>query len=384
MSDRPLVAVLFGGRSGEHEVSLASAESVLSELRRSNRYQVLPVGIDRDGGWHAGDAALEVLAARAAFRLPGTATGETPADAVCEPVALFPGSETPIGTLGADGIRKPIKVDVVFPVLHGPYGEDGTVQGLLETIGLPYVGSGVCGSAVAMDKDLAKSVLRDAGLPVLDWVTVTAADWETARDVALDRAAEIGMPCFVKPANMGSSVGIRRVAEQASLESAIGHALAFDRKVLIEPAVDAREIEVAVLGNDAPRASVPGEIEPSGEFYDYDSKYIDGASKLNIPADLEAETALELRTMAVEAFIALEGSGMGRVDFLLERTNGTVVINEMNTIPGFTSISMYTKLWQESGIGYAALLDRLIDLALERFRTRQALALHAEAGGGLS
>ncbi len=341
--------MLFGGRSGEHEVSLASAANVMAALS-PEKYEVVPVGIDRAGKWLASADSHALLSSGQPLE------GEDANRALANLVA---------GSAGA--------IDVVFPVMHGTYGEDGSMQGFLEMAGLPYVGCGVLSSALAMDKVMSKRVFREQGFPVVNDVWFRAADWspEQAR-----RAVEVcGFPCFVKPANLGSSVGVSKVKRPEELEQAVLLAGRYDLKVVIEQAApDAREIECAVLGNDAPQASVPGEIIPSREFYDYASKYLDGTSELLIPAPLPEELAARVRNLAVNAFKALDCSGMARVDFFLSRNTGELYLNEVNTIPGFTAISMYPKLWEASGLPYTALVDLLIELALERSERRAGLS----------
>ena len=354
MSDSKKIrlAIVFGGRSGEHEVSLASAMSVMRAADRA-KYDIYPIGIDKAGRWITrGDPMAQLTAGEKSlaglFDLPGD---DAPR---CE---LVP---------GAAGGGFP-SVDVVFPVLHGTFGEDGTVQGLLELADVAYVGCGVLGSALGMDKIVQKDVLKARGLPVLDCVAVTRRHWQRDPEATI-RAAEarFAYPMFVKPANMGSSVGISCAHAPAELSSAITLAARYDRRVLIEPSVDGREIECSVLGNDDPVASVLGEIVPCNAFYDYAAKYLDNASELVIPADLDQGLTDEIRRMAVEAYRAIDCSGMARVDFFLDKASGAVCINELNTIPGFTAISMYPKLWEASGLPYSALIDRLVELALER------------------
>ncbi len=364
------VGLVFGGRSGEHEVSLRSARSILDALDRE-RYEPVLLGIDHDGRWHLQGAASEVLSP------PGT---PLTLDTGAPDLAVAPGSapstdtlvtthRSPIVTAGVSGI------DVFFPVVHGTYGEDGTLQGLLEMAGVPYVGSGVLGSSVGMDKDVSKKLLRDAGLPVVDWFTVHA------RDFALDRVHSelsrrgFGWPVFVKPANLGSSVGVSRVTALESLHTAITEALRYDRKVLIERGHAVRELECGVLGNDVPVASVVGEIVPSHAFYSYEAKYLDDhGAVLCIPADIPGRLSDTLREMAVQAFACLELSGLARVDFFVEKSTGAVYVNEVNTLPGFTRISMYPKLWEATGVPYPALVDKLIALALERHALRTKLS----------
>lgn len=346
------VGVIFGGRSGEHEVSIASAAAIFKHLDPA-RYDAVPIRIDKQGRWQITTTVPTALSAADVIR-----QGPSAALAPMEPSAVI--------TQG---------IDVVFPVLHGPYGEDGTVQGLLELMNVPYVGAGVMASAVGMDKHVMKLLFAASRLPVAPWITVLQHEWaRAAASITARVGTELGYPVFVKPANLGSSVGISKAKSAAGLADAMALALQFDRKIVIEAAVpEAREIEVAVLGNDDPVASVPGEIVPSGEFYDYAAKYLDGASRELIPAPLsEAETA-EFRRLAVEAYKAADLSGMSRVDFLLSRSTGAIVLNEVNTIPGFTTISMYPKMWEASGLPYPRLLDRLIELAFERHAQKQRL-----------
>jgi D-alanine-D-alanine ligase len=353
------VGVIFGGRSGEHEVSLRSAESVINALDRS-KYEVVPIGITKAGRWLASSEATNLLP---------SSVMET-AD---QSVAIF-GDPTERGLTrfagGHSGRRE--QLDVIIPVLHGTYGEDGTIQGLLEMADVPYVGCGVLASACGMDKVVMKWLFHEAGLPIVDYTWFLRTQWEADPQKIEDRiGAEIGFPCFAKPANLGSSVGISKADGARELKEAIALAAKYDRKVIVEKGVDAREIEVSVLGNDAPLASVPGEIAPAAEFYDYKAKYVDpNGARLLIPAPLEPETAAEIQGLAIRAFQAVDGSGLARVDFFLEKANGKVLINEINTMPGFTSISMYPKLWEASGIGYSELIDRLIALAIERHREK--------------
>jgi len=356
------VIILFGGRSAEHEISLLSARNVLAALDRQ-RFEPALIGIDRAGRWH-----------RESERTLAAATGDPRAlglDQAAPIVGIEEGlaAASPVAIPGGDDV-------VVFPVLHGTFGEDGTVQGLLELGDVAYVGAGVLGSAVGMDKDVAKRLLRDAGIPVVEFAVVTASAFARDPAAALAGAPALGYPLFVKPVNAGSSVGVSRVAGPTGLEPAVRAAFAFDRKVLLERAVDAREIECAVLGNDDPVASIPGEIlvhHPDG-FYSYDAKYVDpeGAS-WKIPADIPPAVTARVQTLAVATFRALELAGMARVDFFMERGGGALYVNEVNTIPGFTAISMYPKMWEASGMSQRALISKLIDLALERRDGRRAL-----------
>lgn len=356
------VAVIFGGRSGEHEVSLASARSVVDNLD-PEKYEVTLVGISREGRWLLPRAGARALVE--GLDGEGGAAALLSADHASRSLLRVNDSRLEPGA----------PVDVVFPVLHGPYGEDGTVQGLLELAGLPYVGAGVLGSAVGMDKVIMKTLFAAAGLPVAPFIHFGRRDWEQRREGILAQvAADLGFPCFVKPANLGSSVGITKVHGPDELPGAIDLAADYDLKIVVEWAVpEAREIECSVLGNDEPQASVVGEIIPSREFYSYEAKYVDDASELIIPADLPDEVSERMRGMAIEAFRATDCAGMARVDFLLRRDSHEVFVSEVNTIPGFTKISMYPKLWEASGVSYGELLERLIELALQRHGQRARL-----------
>lgn len=354
------VMVVFGGRSGEHEVSLASARAVMEALEGSGKYEVLPVGITREGRWISGDDPMGELT-RSLASGDGELSLESGAQA---------GQGSTLSTRRISRERLPSdlgEVDVVFPVLHGPRGEDGTVQGLLELAGVPYVGSGVLASAVGMDKITMKKVFDFHDLPQVQWLGITGLDWETDREGLSRRIeAEIGYPCFVKPSNMGSSVGISKVEAPEELPEAIDAAAKFDRRIMVEAGVDAREIEVSVLGNEEPAVSLPGEIVVSEGFYDYENKYTEGASEIVAPAELPESVVEEVRRVARTAYRAVDAAGMARVDFFLERGTRRLLLNEINTIPGFTSTSVYARLWGASGLPYEELLERLISLALER------------------
>jgi D-alanine-D-alanine ligase len=355
------VIILFGGRSAEHEISILSARNVLGALDRQ-RFEPVLIGIDRAGRWH-----------RESERTLAAATGDPRALAL-DPAAPTVSIEQGLVTGSLDDAATDDLV--VFPVLHGTFGEDGTVQGLLELGDVPYVGAGVLGSAIGMDKDVAKRLLRDAGIPVVDFTVVTSAAFARDPAAALSGAARLGWPLFVKPVNAGSSVGVSRVNGPDGLAPAVRAALAFDRKVLIERAVDAREIECAVLGNDEPVASVPGEIlvHHKDGFYSYDAKYVDpsGAS-WKIPADLPPATTAHVQTLAVETFRTLELAGLARIDFFLSRADGALYVNEVNTLPGFTAVSMYPKMWEASGLSQTDLLTRLVELALQRWKARRTI-----------
>jgi D-alanine-D-alanine ligase len=371
---------LYGGRSSEHEVSLASAAAIFAHIDRQ-RYEPVPLRIEKDGRWVLADrppsasSAADVIeqmrsdisrlrTGRAVFMPPFP--GEDTIVLVDRLAKEANGAETAATLTG-------LGLDVVFPALHGPYGEDGTVQGLLELAGVPYVGCGVLASAVGMDKAVMKVLFRAAGLPVVDDRIVRRSEWASGPDGVAERIArDLSFPLFVKPANLGSSVGISKVRDAAGLGPAILTALEFDRKVIVERAVpDAREIECAVLGNDTPEATVPGEIVSSREFYDYEAKYLDNRSRVIIPAPLDRAVEADVRRHSIAAFRAIDGAGLARVDFLLSESTGELYLNEINTLPGFTTISMYAKLWAAMNVDFTAIVDRLITLARERHAERQ-------------
>jgi D-alanine-D-alanine ligase len=375
------VGVLYGGRSGEHEVSLASAASVFANLDRT-RYEPVPIRIEKDGRWALADKPPAVMIAGDVIEQARLDAARPSREGREVHFVARPSEETILsidrsrardGDLAATVTG--LALDVIFPMLHGPYGEDGTIQGLLELANAPYVGCGVLASAVGMDKGMMKIAFAGRGLPVCPYRVVLRHEWErNAAAIGTELAKALKFPMFVKPANLGSSVGISKAKDPASLAEAMALAGSFDRKIVIEAAVpNAREIECAVLGNDDPQASVPGEIIPSREFYDYEAKYLDEGSKAVIPADLPKALADEVRRLSIEAFTAIDGAGMSRVDFLLERGTDRLYVNEVNTIPGFTTISMFAKLWAASGVDYPALLDRLIALALARHADKQQL-----------
>jgi D-alanine-D-alanine ligase len=347
------VGVIYGGKSGEHEVSIASAASIIKHLDR-DRYDAVPIHIAKDGRWSLAAHAPTAISAAEVHKQARTEALQT-----IDPITVLGGPD----------------IDVVFPVLHGPYGEDGTVQGLLELANVPYVGSGVLGSAVGMDKAAMKTMFAASGLPIVPHLVVMRREWQReARAITARVAAELAYPVFVKPANLGSSVGISKAKSDADFVKAMDVALEFDRKIVIEAGVpNAREIECAVLGNDDLQASLPGEIVPSGEFYDYNAKYIDGSSTEIIPAKLSEAHVRDIQRLAIDAFRSVECAGMARVDFLLSRDSGEMFLNEVNTIPGFTTISMYPKMWKASGLDYPELLGRLVTLALERHAEKQQL-----------
>jgi D-alanine-D-alanine ligase len=353
------VAVIFGGQSAEHDVSLRSAQTVMAALDPA-RYEVVPIGITREGRWLTGSDPFAALTMNSPlFALDDGAPRESPAAA---PAA----SESAVPQVFSGGF------DIVFPVLHGPMGEDGTLQGLLELTNVPYVGAGVLGSALAMDKAMAKTILAQEGLPQAPWRLVTRKEWERDPEAIAEWVGNaLGFPCFVKPANMGSSVGVVKAHDPSELPAAMNEAARFDRRILIEQGIDARELEVSVLGNDEPIASVVGEIVPSREFYDYEAKYLDEGSQLLAPAPIDADTTAQVQEMAITAFRALDLCGMARVDFFMDRGNDRLYVNELNTIPGFTAISMYPILWEATGMPLPELVDRLIGLALERSLERR-------------
>ena len=380
------VGVLFGGRSGEHEVSLLSAASVLKAIN-PEKYEVVPIGITRQGQWLTASHAEKLLRGEDIPETGGrhlragdpqatsSAAVLAKGEAVIVPPVPKSDSLAPFETRG----RQPdhgINVDVIFPVLHGTFGEDGTIQGLLELADIPYVGAGVLGSAAGMDKDVMKRLFAADGLPIVKHVTVLRAQWEgNAKKVTKEIEKKLKYPVFVKPANLGSSVGISKAHNRKELGPAMETAASYDRKIIIEQGVGgrkkARELECSVLGNDDPKASVVGEIVPSAEFYDYNAKYLDEGSQLIIPAKITKKQMKEVQEMAVRAFQSVDCSGLARVDFLMEPRGGKVYLNEINTMPGFTSISMYPKLWKASGLDYPELIDRLIQLALERHEDKK-------------
>jgi D-alanine-D-alanine ligase len=352
------IGVLYGGRSGEHNVSRCSAASVIKYLDKA-KYEVIAIGIDHDGKWYVQDSPEITEDKDFGTVLKLHKTGNWFVNHYEREGKLF---------LFEAQSRREIIVDIVFPVVHGTFCEDGTLQGLLELAMVPYVGADVVGSAIGMDKDVAKRLLRDAGIPVVDSITILKYNWDSKKDSILNEiAVNIGFPCFIKPCNAGSSVGITKVKGSESLECAIDEALLWDNKILVEKGIDAREIEFSVIGNDKPEASIPGEIRPRHEFYSYEAKYIDSnGAELLIPADIDSELTGKMKNAAVEGYSALCCMGMARVDFFLDKKSGAFYLNEINTLPGFTSISMYPKLWAQSGIDYSSLLEKLISLAIER------------------
>ncbi len=355
------VGVLFGGRSGEHEISVASATSVIATLEKHReRYEVVPIGITKEGLWLPEAESRQALA-----------RGQVTPSSSRDPSPTM--NPLPRGFPETTFALHPETLDVVFPLLHGPYGEDGTVQGLLELLNIPYVGAGVLASALGMDKAAMKTLFRQQGLPVVDFLLILRRQWTTVPDRVIREVEDtLGYPCFVKPANLGSSVGISKASSRSDLCAALPLAGRYDRRLLVERAIVGREIEVGILGNDDPEASVPAEIVPHKDWYDYEAKYQEGMTEIRIPAPLPPAIAEEFRRMAREAFLAIDGAGMARVDFFLERATEKIYVNEINTIPGFTATSVYPRLWEKSGIEFSTLVDRLIALALERHGEKQS------------
>ena len=361
MARKIRVGILFGGRSAEHEVSLQSAKNIIDAID-TNKYEVVLIGIDKKGQWHLNEESR--------FLLPATESGLPALPETGENLALVPGKQIePVVALS--GEQTPGSLDVIFPILHGPFGEDGTVQGLLKLANIAFVGAGVLGSAIGMDKDVMKRLLRDARIPIARFLVVNRY---SPKKIGFDDArAQLGLPLFIKPANLGSSVGIHKAKDREEFERAVRDALNYDNKILIEECIKGREIECSVLGSENPIASVPGEILPRHEFYSYEAKYLDeNGAVLEIPAKLPPATSERIRQLAIKTFSVLCCEGMARVDFFL-RNGDEIIVNEINTIPGFTRISMYPKLWEATGISYSELIDKLIELAIERFEREKGL-----------
>jgi D-alanine-D-alanine ligase len=376
MAKKLRVGLIFGGRSGEHEVSLMSARSLLGAIDL-DKYAITQIGISHDGAWLVGENVLDALE---------LGHLERSSSATLWPDPTRKGIYAIQPAVGGEMLHHLGELDVVFPILHGTFGEDGSLQGLLELADLAYVGAGVLGSALGMDKAVFKSVMRAHGIPVVDWIVATRVEIQHDIRAVIDRALSLGdFPLFIKPANLGSSVGVTRCVSTSDVLEGLNRAARFDRRILIERGLkNPHEIEVSVLGNDSPVASVPGEILPSRNFYSYESKYLDGTSKLLIPAPISAELTLRIQSLALQAYRLIDCAGMARVDFLLAEGAGNsedLYLGELNTIPGFTQISMYPKLWEHSGLSYAALIDRLIELALERKieRDRTERRFHGES-----
>ncbi len=362
MENKIRVGILFGGRSAEHEVSLVSASSIIDALDRK-KYTVFPIGITPEGRWLSSKDAVKLLKEKSSV------------ESLPEHLLLPDPRKQGLVEINTSGIAEIQNIDVVFPVMHGTFGEDGTVQGLLELAGVPYVGAGVLGSAVGMDKMIQKQVLEAAKIRVAQGLSFLISEFEENEKKIIDRIEEeLQYPCFVKPSNTGSSIGISKVHDRKELIDAVALAGQYDRKIIVEKSIEkAREIECGVIGNDKPAASVLGEIIPSNEFYDYDAKYVDGKSTAIIPADIPKWAVRKIQYIACKAFKVLDCSGMARVDFLVQGNGSKIFLNEINTIPGFTSISMFPKLWEASGLSYPDLLDKLIQLAIERHRLKSTL-----------
>lgn len=358
MKKKLRIGVLFGGKSAEHEVSLQSARNVINSLDK-NKYEVIPVGITKEGKWLLNDTSNYLLNSNNPKLIELNKSNKE--------VALYAQGQGALASLNNNSQMKG-KLDVIFPVMHGPFGEDGSMQGLLKLAGVPFVGPGVLGSALGMDKDFTKKVLRDAGIPIGKFITFKSGEKANFNKIK----KELGLPLFIKPANMGSSVGVSKVRNEKEFKEAVSEAFKYDTKIIIEEFIDGREIECAILGNDVPMASIPGEIIANQEFYSYDAKYVDAGSVAEIPAKIDKKTAKKVQELAIKTFQALNCEGLSRVDFFLKKS-GEVLVNEINTIPGFTNISMYPKLWEASGIPVPKLLDRLIELAMERFEKEQKL-----------
>jgi len=357
------VGLIFGGRSGEHEVSFCSASSIIKAIDK-DKYTVVPIGITKEGRWISPqDSELALQSGR----IEGKNTVILLNDPSGRALVRIDNNQR------LDKSSALERLDVIFPVLHGPYGEDGTVQGLLELADIPYVGAGVAASAISMDKDLMKIIFKQRDLPILKWMTIKRKEWQKDKEKILSLVQDdFEYPLFVKPTNLGSSVGITKVHKKEELDKAIDLASSYDRKILIEEGLEeVREIECGVLGNDEPQVSVVGEVRPAGEFYDYDSKYIDKETQLIVPADLPDGVSRKVQEIALRAFKAVDAAGMARVDFFVSKKENKIYLSEINTIPGFTSVSMYPRLWEASGISYAGLIDRLIQLALERHQDKK-------------
>lgn len=358
MTKKLKVGIIFGGRSGEHEVSYCSATSIIKAIDKK-KYTVIPIGITKEGKWISPQETARALQS-------GKIVGKSSVVLLNDPSSkalIYLDNDQRLNTSPALE-----KLDVIFPVLHGPYGEDGTIQGLLELADIPYVGAGVAASAISMDKELMKIIFKQKNLPILKWMAIKRKEWQTDKEKILTLIQnDFEYPLFVKPTNLGSSVGITKVHKKEELEKAIALASSYDRKILIEQGLEEiREIECGVLGNDEPRVSVVGEVKPAGEFYDYDSKYIDKGTQLIVPADLPDGISKKVQEIALCAFKAIDAAGMARVDFFVTKKENRIYLNEINTIPGFTSVSMYPRLWETTGISYPELIDQLIQLAVER------------------
>jgi len=380
MATKLRVGILFGGRSAEHDVSVLSARNIMAAAD-PRKYEIIPIGITKEGQWRVAANARALLESVSKISKPDAIPNAILQRGQEVLLTSNPFSKTSLIPLKKSPAHQ-ARLDVIFPVLHGTFGEDGTVQGVLELAGIPYVGAGVLGSATGMDKDVMKRLFHERGLPIVPYLTVRRADFESEpRKVIREIEKKIAYPLFVKPANLGSSVGISKARARQELQAALELASQYDRKLLVEIAIEGREIECAVLGNDSPLASIPGEVVPAGEFYDYTAKYLDDTAQLLVPAPLRPRQVREVQRLAIEGFKAVECAGMARMDFFLEKRTGKFYLNEINTIPGFTSISMYPRLWEASGIPYPKLIDRLIELALERHREKTRTFYSLETTG---
>lgn len=377
------IAVIFGGKSGEHEVSLVSAKAVIEAIDKE-KYEVIEIGIDKNGKWHTGQNCLEAFKKEAleGLKLIGLSTaGAGDFFSQLEGKNLERASENPEKNIQIQQNPLHGKIDIAFPVLHGPNGEDGTIQGLFEMLNIPYVGCGILASSTAMDKLQCKAIWKSAGLPVVPYIGFNRKAWQIEPEIILNDIKEnLGFPCFVKPANMGSSVGITKVKKEEDLKTAIDLAAKFDRRLLVEKGLNVREIECAVLGNDDPIASPMGEIIVGGEFYDFHDKYVNGVSSTEVPANIPAETAKKFQEISVKAYKLLDCAGLARVDSFLDRDTGEIYLNELNTMPGFTPISMYSKMMEAGGIAYSKLVERLIELGFERYEDRKKNQVSFESG----
>ena len=357
------VGIIFGGKSGEHEVSFCSAVSIISAINKE-KYEVIPIGITKEGRWISPEESLYALQSG---KIEGKTTNILINDSSGKSLMSIKNSHSNQNLSPAKN-----EIDVIFPVLHGPFGEDGTMQGMLELANIPYVGAGVAASAISMDKDIMKTIFKQKELPVLNWVTIKRNDWQKNSEHLMNMITQkIPYPLFVKPTNLGSSVGITKAHKRDELKFAIDLASDYDRKILIEQGLeDAREFECSILGNDEPQVSAVGEVVPAGEFYDYQSKYLDEKTQLIVPAQIPRKISGKIQKVALLAFKAVDAAGMARVDFLYSEKSKSIFLNEINTIPGFTKVSMYPRLWEASGLSYTNLIDKLIQLALDRYRDK--------------
>ncbi len=362
------VAVVFGGRSGEHEVSIVSAKNIIDALDR-NKFEVLPIGITKDGKWLTGENAIKQFQ-------------NNDYSGLQEVTLNSKSGSKELLNLKEDGTYEQIEVDIFFPALHGPYGEDGTIQGLFEMANVPYTGCGVLSSSVCMDKLTAKALFEQAGIPVIPYIGFNKSAWEDSSEEVIEKILkELELPVFIKPSNMGSSVGISKVKKLDELKKAIEFALEFDHRILVEKALEIRELECAILGNDKPKAARVGEVLVGGEFYDYNDKYVNGVSKTQVPADIKPQMEKEVQTICIKAFKLVDGAGLSRIDCFVDKHTKEVYLNEINTLPGFTSISMYPKMWESSGIPYSELVEKIIELGFEKYNQKQTKKVSFDEAG---